>query len=73
MNIYSVLESLCDRVDLLDAKSLEQIALKAKELNKELENTVQRLYQMKDIDYDKNKIECLFHMTEQSIEQFEQA
>ena len=28
---------------------------------------------MKDIDYDKNKIECLYHMTEQYIEQFEQA
>lgn len=40
MNIYSVLESLCDRVDMLDAKSLEAIGAKAKELNKELETTV---------------------------------
>ena len=71
MNIYSVLESLCDRVDMLDAKSLEAIGAKAKELNKELETTVQRLYQMKDIDYDKSKIDFLFFMTEKSIEQFD--
>eukprot|EP00347_Sterkiella_histriomuscorum_P001331 403372443 len=70
MNIYSILEQLCDKVDMLDSKTIEIIGMKAKELNKELETTVQRLYQMRDIDYDKNKIEFLYHMTEKSIELF---
>jgi hypothetical protein len=59
---------------MLDSsKALEQIGMKAKELNKELDTTVQRLQQMKDIDYDKNKIDFLYLMTEKSIEQFDHA
>lgn len=40
MNIYSILEQLCDKVDMLDSKTIEVIGMKAKELNKELETTV---------------------------------
>ncbi|CDW73875.1 UNKNOWN [Stylonychia lemnae] len=73
MNIYSILELLCDKVDMLDSKSIEQIGSKAKELNKELETTVSRLFSMRDMDYDKNKIDYLYFMTEKSIELFDHA
>ena len=49
-------------------KSSEAIGQKAKELNKELETLVQRFYQLRDIDYDKNKIDFLYLMTERALE-----
>jgi hypothetical protein len=58
-------------VDTLDQKTVEVIGVKAKELNKELETTVQRLYQMREIDYEKNKIEFLYWAAEQSLAQMQ--
>jgi hypothetical protein len=44
------------------------IGSKAKELNKDLETLVNRFRQLKDIDYDHNKIDYLYQMTEKALE-----
>ena len=60
---------MCDKVDIIDSKNIfDPITSKAKELNKDLETLVTRLYQMRDIDYDENKIEYLYQMAEKAIE-----
>lgn len=66
MSIFNILDQICERVDMLDNKQIEQIGSKAKELNRDLEACVSRL--TKEIDYDKNKIDLLYHMTEKWIE-----
>jgi len=42
--------------------------MKAKELNKDLETLVNRFRQLKDIDYNQNKIDFLYNMTERALE-----
>lgn len=43
-----------------------------KELNKELETMLNRFRQMKDIDYDHNKIDYLYMMSERAMESGDQ-
>lgn len=65
-NIIEILNILCRKVDSIDQKTIDGTGYtqKAKELNKELELVVNRLYNMKEVDYDKNKIDFLvsFHI-----------
>lgn len=67
-NLYAHLDELCDRVEDLDTRTLDSIGTRAKELNKELGDIVQRLQQMSDVNYDKNKVDFLFMMLEKSLE-----
>ena len=43
----------------MDPKMIENISQKAKDLNKELDMIVNRMYSMKEVDYDKGKIDFL--------------
>lgn len=43
-----------------------------KELNKDLETMLNRFRQMKDIDYDHNKIDFLYTMSERAMESGDQ-
>jgi hypothetical protein len=54
-----VLDTLCRKIDVLDPKTIDSIGQRAKELNKELDMIVTRMYAMKEVDYDKNKIDFL--------------
>ncbi len=63
------MDALCEKTDILDQKkNVDIIGSKAKELNKELETLVNRFRQLKEIDYDQNKIDYLYTMTEKSFE-----
>jgi len=47
---------------------MDQIGNRAKDLNKELGEITRRLQSMNEINYDKNKIDFLFHLLERAIE-----
>lgn len=69
MTLDQALDALCEKTDILDQKkNVDIIGNKAKELNKELETLVNRFRQLKEIDYDQNKIDYLYNMTEKSFE-----
>ena len=69
MTLDQALDALCEKTDILDQKkNVDIIGNKAKELNKELETLVNRFRQLKEIDYDQNKIDFLYNMTEKSFE-----
>jgi hypothetical protein len=40
MTLFHVLDELCDQVDILDQRTVEQIGHRAKELNRELEQII---------------------------------
>lgn len=50
---------MCDKVDSLDQQSIEDIGRKGKELGKEFDILIQRLFNTKEVDYDKNQIDFL--------------
>tara|TARA_B110000285_G_C14886785_1_gene496587 strand:- start:63 stop:356 length:294 start_codon:yes stop_codon:yes gene_type:complete len=62
------LDELCDKVDDLDTRTMDNIGNRAKELNKDLEDVVRRLQTMSDVNYDKNKIDYLFTLLESCLE-----
>jgi len=66
--LYHHLDELCDKVDDLDTRTMDNIGNRAKELNKDLEDVVRRLQTMSDVNYDKNKIDYLFTLLESCLE-----
>ena len=66
--LYHHLDELCDKVDDLDTRTMDNIGNRAKELNKDLEDVVRRLQTMSDVNYDKNKIDYLFALLESCLE-----
>lgn len=68
ISLYQHLDELCDKVDDLDTRTMDNIGNRAKELNKDLEDILRRLQTMTDVNYDKNKIEYLFSLLESSLE-----
>ena len=63
---------MCDKVDDLDTRTMDNIGNRAKELNKCLDDIQRRLQLMQDVNYDKNKIDYLFDLLEKSMESDEQ-
>ena len=61
---------MCDKIEELtaDTTTMNFIGLKAKDLNKDLDDIVRRLQIMNDVNYDKNKIDYLFNILEKSLE-----
>ena len=68
MNLYQAYDVLCDKVDTLNQGSIDVVALKAKELNKDLETLIGKFKILRDIDYDPIKIDYLHSLTEKSME-----
>ena len=68
MNLHTVITNLANKVSSIDIKSIDFVASKAKELNKELEFVENRLLEMKEIYYDKGKIDFLYTLTDKSQE-----
>ena len=69
VTLIDMLENLCDKVDMLDQeKSIDAISKNAKQLNSELDILHQKLYQLQEIDYDKQKIDFLYKMCETALE-----
>lgn len=68
MTLYSHLDELCDKVEDLDTRTMDNIGSRAKELNKDLEDVTRNLQSMNDVNYDKNKIDFLYQMLEKAIE-----
>lgn len=68
--IYSQLDDMCDTIEALtqDTTQMNYIGLRAKDLNKDLDDIVRRLQIMNDVNYDKNKIDYLFNILERSLE-----
>ena len=53
LTVQQALDSRCEKADVLDQRqSVDFIGVKAKELNKDLEQVVNRFRQLKEIDYD---------------------
>ena len=65
---------MCDNIETLtsDTTNMNYIGLRAKDLNKDLDDIVRRLQIMNDVNYDKNKIDYLFNILERSLESSEQ-
>ena len=63
---------MCDKVDDLDTRTMDNIGNRAKELNKELDDITRRLQTMSDVNYDKSKIDYLFDLLEKAMESDEQ-
>jgi len=61
---------MCDKIEDLtqDTNTMNYIGLRAKDLNKDLDDIVRRLQIMNDVNYDKNKIDYLFNILERSLE-----
>ena len=70
--IYTKLDEMCDKVDDLDTRTMDNIGNRAKELNKELDDITRRLQTMSDVNYDKSKIDYLFDLLEKAMESDEQ-
>ena len=68
-NMYMHLDELCDSVELLtkDTTSMHLIGVRAKELNKDLDDIVRRLQIMDNLNYDKKKIDFLYEITSSSL------
>ena len=66
MSVYDTLDILCEKVESLDPQTF---AYKSKDMNKELENILTKIQQMREIDYDKNKIDFLYEMVNKALEQ----
>mmetsp|Transcript_14502 Transcript_14502/g.14113 ORF Transcript_14502/g.14113 Transcript_14502/m.14113 type:complete len:105 (+) Transcript_14502:234-548(+) len=67
-SMMEILDFLNRKIDLMDGGIVDSIGQRGKELNKELELVVSRMYAMKEVDYDKGKIDFLFNMTEKALE-----
>ena len=65
---------MCDKIEDLtqDTQTMNFIGIKAKDLNKDLDDIVRRLQIMNDVNYDKNKIDYLFNILERSLESGDQ-
>ena len=65
---------MCDNIETLtsDTTTMNFIGLRAKDLNKDLDDIVRRLQIMNDVNYDKNKIDYLFNILERSLESGDQ-
>lgn len=72
--IYTQLDEMCDNIEALtqDTSTMNYIGLRAKDLNKDLDDIVRRLQIMNDVNYDKNKIDYLFNILERSLESGDQ-
>ncbi len=69
MTVYQALDTLCEKVESFNVGGqIEQVGIKAKELNKELDTLVNRFRNMKSIDYEPTKLDYLCHMVEKSFE-----
>lgn len=68
LSLYRKLDELGDNVEDLDTNTMNIIGNSAKQLNKELEDVLRKLATMKNINYDKNKVDFLFEMLEAGME-----
>mmetsp|Transcript_29432 Transcript_29432/g.44559 ORF Transcript_29432/g.44559 Transcript_29432/m.44559 type:complete len:115 (+) Transcript_29432:1248-1592(+) len=68
LNMYQHLDEICDKIDSLDTSTMNSIGNLAKDLNKDLEEILKNMQIMKEVNYDKSKIDFLFMMVEKAIE-----
>ena len=68
LNVYPQLDVLCDKVDGLNFTAMDAIGTRAKELNNLMGEILLALEKMKEVNYNKNKIDYLFQVLEKSME-----
>lgn len=66
--MYRKLDELGEQVEALDSRTMDQIGSRAKELNKDLDESLRRLQALDYVNYDKNKIDFLYEVLEKSME-----
>jgi len=72
MQLYPILDELCDKYESLNPKNMDSLGNKARAFDQDLDEILETLKQMTEVSFDKNKYEFLYQMLEKAIESDEQ-